>query len=84
LTYGEGWHNNHHAFQTSARHGLDWWEVDPTYLTIKLLSLLGLAGNIKLPKISKSTRAVLAGSPNGVESQEELVDDPTQFVPSGV
>jgi hypothetical protein len=48
------------------------------------LSLLGLAGNIKLPKISKTTRAVLAGSPNGVESQEELVDDPTQFVPSGV
>jgi len=84
LTYGEGWHNNHHAFQTSARHGLDWWEVDPTYLTIKLLSVLGLAGNIKLPKISKSTRAALAGSPNGVESQEELVDDPTQFVPSGV
>ena len=79
------WHNNHHAFQTSARHGLDWLEVDPTYLTIKLLSVLGLAGNIKLPKISKSTlRAALAGSPNGVESQEELVDDPTQFVPSGV
>ena len=39
LTYGEGWHNNHHAFQTSARHGLDWWEIDMTYLTIKLLSL---------------------------------------------
>ena len=84
LTYGEGWHNNHHAYQTSARHGLDWWEVDLTYLTIKLMSLFGLAGNIRLPKISKSTRAVLAGSPNGVESQEELVDDPTQFVPSGV
>ena len=54
LTYGEGWHNNHHAFQTSARHGLDWWEVDLTYLTIKLMSLFGLAGNIKLPKISKA------------------------------
>ena len=32
LTYGEGWHNNHHAFQTSARHGLRWWEVDMTYI----------------------------------------------------
>ena len=51
LTYGEGWHNNHHAFQTSARHGLGWWEVDMTYLAIKLLSLIGLAGNIQLPKI---------------------------------
>jgi len=84
LTYGEGWHNNHHAFQTSARHGLDWWEVDPTYLTIKLLSLVGLAGNIKLPRISTTTSTVLAGSPASVESQEELVDDPTQFVPGGV
>ena len=35
LTYGEGWHNNHHAYQTSARHGLRWWEVDMTYLAIR-------------------------------------------------
>ena len=39
LTYGEGWHNNHHAFQTSARHGLRWWEVDMTYLAIRLMAL---------------------------------------------
>ena len=39
LTYGEGWHNNHHAFQTSARHGLRWWELDVTYLAIRLLSV---------------------------------------------
>ena len=50
LTYGEGWHNNHHAFQTSARHGLAWWEFDMTYLGIKALSWLGLAHAIKLPK----------------------------------
>ena len=49
LTYGEGWHNNHHAYQYSARHGLDWWEVDLTWLTIRLLALFGLAKNIKLP-----------------------------------
>ncbi|WP_165068208.1 acyl-CoA desaturase [Paludisphaera rhizosphaerae] len=54
LTYGEGWHNNHHAFQTSARHGLDWWEVDPTYWTIKVMQGLGLASDIKLPKIRKN------------------------------
>ena len=35
LTYGEGWHNNHHAYQTSARHGLRWWEIDMTYLAIR-------------------------------------------------
>jgi fatty-acid desaturase len=49
LTFGEGWHNNHHAYQYSARHGLQWWEVDLTWMTIKLLSFLGLAKDIKLP-----------------------------------
>ena len=49
LTYGEGWHNNHHAFQFSARHGLKWWEFDATYLMIKTLEVLGLAKAIKIP-----------------------------------
>ena len=49
MTYGEGWHNNHHAFQTSARHGLKWWEFDTTYLMIQCLKFLGLAQDIKLP-----------------------------------
>ncbi|MEM9925133.1 MAG: fatty acid desaturase [Cyanobacteria bacterium P01_D01_bin.50] len=47
LTFGEGWHNNHHAFQYSARHGLQWWEIDVTWITIRLLQLLGLATNVK-------------------------------------
>lgn len=51
LTFGEGWHNNHHAYQYSARHGLRWWEIDATWMTIKLLEFLGLAKNIKLPPI---------------------------------
>lgn len=50
LTYGEGWHNNHHAYPTSAAHGLRWWELDLTYLTIRLLGLAGLAGEIRLPR----------------------------------
>ena len=49
LTYGEGWHNNHHAYPYSAAHGLRWWEFDLTYLTIRLLALFGLATNIRLP-----------------------------------
>lgn len=48
LTYGEGWHNNHHAFQYSARHGLQWWEIDFTWMTIQLLQALGLATKVKL------------------------------------
>lgn len=47
LTYGEGWHNNHHAFQHSARHGLQWWEVDVTWLTIRGLEKLGIVSHVK-------------------------------------
>ncbi|OKH19500.1 acyl-CoA desaturase [[Limnothrix rosea] IAM M-220] len=53
LTYGEGWHNNHHAFEYSARHGLNWWELDITWMTINLLKMLGLAKKIKLPPTMK-------------------------------
>jgi len=49
IGFGEGWHNNHHAFPSSARHGLRWWEIDLTYLMIKLLSFLGLARLIRIP-----------------------------------
>ncbi len=49
LALGEGWHNNHHAFPTSARHGLRWWELDVSYLVIRLLELLGLAWRVRLP-----------------------------------
>ncbi len=48
LTFGEGWHNNHHAYQYSARHGLRWWEIDLTWMTISLLQSLGLATSVKL------------------------------------
>jgi len=51
LAFGEGWHNNHHAFQSSARHGLRWWEFDPTYLTIRILALFGLAKQIKVASV---------------------------------
>jgi stearoyl-CoA desaturase (delta-9 desaturase) len=47
MTYGEGWHNNHHAFQSSARHGLRWWELDMTWLTVRFLQRLGLATKIR-------------------------------------
>jgi stearoyl-CoA desaturase (delta-9 desaturase) len=49
LALGEGWHNNHHAFPTSARHGLRWWQVDASYWVIRVLALVGLAWNVKVP-----------------------------------
>jgi stearoyl-CoA desaturase (delta-9 desaturase) len=48
ITLGEGWHNNHHAYQYSARHGLRWWEIDATWLLIRALKFLGLATDVKL------------------------------------
>ncbi len=49
LSLGEGWHNNHHAFPTSARFGYRWWQVDPGYYLIRLLALAGLAWNVRVP-----------------------------------
>jgi stearoyl-CoA desaturase (Delta-9 desaturase) len=49
LALGEGWHNSHHAFPTSARHGLRWWQPDASYWMIRLLALVGLAWNVRLP-----------------------------------
>ncbi len=49
LGLGEGWHNTHHAFPTSARHGLSWWQPDVSYWVIRALSWVGLAWDVKLP-----------------------------------
>lgn len=48
LTLGEGWHNNHHAFPRSARHGLRWWEFDFTWMTIRLFERLGLVWGVRV------------------------------------
>lgn len=50
LTFGEGWHNNHHAHPTSARHGLAWYEFDPSWLQIRLLEALGIAKSVRMAR----------------------------------
>jgi sn-1 stearoyl-lipid 9-desaturase len=49
ISNGEGWHNNHHADPRSAKHGHRWWELDTTYLAIRLLALVGLARDVAMP-----------------------------------
>lgn len=49
LTMGEGWHNNHHAYQSSARQGFRWWEIDVTYYVLVALSWLGIVWDLKRP-----------------------------------
>jgi stearoyl-CoA desaturase (Delta-9 desaturase) len=51
MTFGEGWHNNHHAHPTSARHGLAWYEVDFTWIQISVLKFLGIAKAIRVAKL---------------------------------
>ena len=49
VTMGEGWHNNHHAYQSSVRQGFKWWEIDPTYYLLCALSWIGLVWDLKTP-----------------------------------
>jgi stearoyl-CoA desaturase (Delta-9 desaturase) len=49
FTMGEGWHNNHHAFQSSVRQGFRWWEIDLTYYLLKAFSWLGVVWDLKTP-----------------------------------
>jgi fatty-acid desaturase len=60
LTFGEGWHNNHHAHPTSARHGLAWYEFDPTWIELKLLRAVGLVWDVKAAKVSQSPAEEIA------------------------
>jgi stearoyl-CoA desaturase (delta-9 desaturase) len=50
--FGDGWHNNHHAFPTSAFHGLEWWEIDVHGYLLRTLALFGLAWDLKRPSES--------------------------------
>ncbi len=48
LSFGEGWHNNHHAFPRSARHGLKWWEFDLNYIELRWMKALGLVWDVRV------------------------------------
>ncbi len=53
LALGEGWHNNHHAFPSSARHGLSWWQFDASYVVIRGMNAVGLASDLRVPRREK-------------------------------
>src|SRR5262245_29126643 len=52
IAFGDGWHNNHHAFPYSARHGFHWWQPDLTWYAIRLMERIGLAWAVKRPRFS--------------------------------
>jgi len=53
ITLGEGWHNNHHHYQSSARQGFRWWEIDVSYYLIRLLGCIGLVWDVRQPPAEK-------------------------------
>jgi stearoyl-CoA desaturase (delta-9 desaturase) len=56
LSFGEGWHNNHHAFPRSARHGLRWWEFDASFLVLRAMEKAGLARELRVTEHLRSSR----------------------------
>ena len=61
LSFGEGWHNNHHAHPRAARHGLKWYEIDINWYGIRAMQLLGLAREIRLISKEKIFEAENSG-----------------------
>jgi stearoyl-CoA desaturase (delta-9 desaturase) len=61
LAFGEGWHNNHHAFPRSAFHGLRWWQIDLSGYLIAALERLGLARDVHrvTPQLLQARRATV-------------------------
>lgn len=68
---GEGWHNNHHADSRSAKFGHQWWEIDTTWLLIRLLMVLGLAWDVVLPN---PRLAAHASDPQTTRGQADFVE----------
>src|SRR3954463_3760237 len=60
LVFGEGWHNNHHAFPSSARHGLLRWQLDPSWWVIHGLERLGLVWDVHTPGKEQMARRAIA------------------------
>jgi len=54
ITFGEGWHNNHHAHPSSARHGLAWYEFDPSWIQLKALRFFGIAKSVQVAKLDSA------------------------------
>jgi stearoyl-CoA desaturase (delta-9 desaturase) len=76
LVSGEGWHNNHHADPRSARHGHKWWELDVTWLIIRVMMLVGVADHVIRPTASARARFRIPPAPasNGAHEMRDASD----------
>ena len=72
LSYGEGWHNNHHAFPSSARHGMKWWEIDFSYYFIRSLKAVGLAWDMYVPSREQMKAKLVEKKNDLAEKADEI------------
>ena len=76
-SFGESWHHNHHTFPRSAKHGLKWWEVDPSAMVIALMKRVGLAWDVvTITPERQAQKLVGAKKPEPVKPAEEKVAEP--------
>ena len=76
LAFGEGWHNNHHAFPGRAAHGHRWWEIDVTYLAILAMEKVGLAWKVIRERTNRSLAASLACPSGGMTHADTALRPP--------
>ena len=72
LTTGEGWHNNHHHYQSSVRQGFRWWEIDVTYYLLRLLALTGLIWDLRQPPadvVDAARPAAVSAGADGIRAR---------------
>ncbi len=72
LTLGEGWHNNHHTYMSSARQGFFWWEIDISYTILTLLSRVGVVKNLRSPPL-KNLEARLISRQNNIALERPAI-----------
>jgi len=75
ISFGEGWHNNHHAHPSSARHGLAWYEFDVSWLQIRLLQLSGIAKSVRVAQINAREASELSSDARLSEDGEQATVD---------
>jgi len=82
VSNGEGWHNNHHAYQRCAAHGHRWWELDVTFATIRMLEVLGLATNVVRYPLDRRSVLGSEGATRGVAGEcDERQEHPAAMEP---
>jgi stearoyl-CoA desaturase (delta-9 desaturase) len=74
ITLGEGWHNNHHCYQSSTNQGFFWWEIDVSYYVLRAMSWLGIASHLKRAPVEKlESRRIRGGEEQAAERPDSTI-----------